>query len=53
LNHKDRSVTAVYDRYGMDREKMEALTRWGERFEQLEGGGSPGVVVDFPERRLL
>jgi len=53
LNHKDRSVTAVYDRYGMDREKMEALTRWGERVEQLVGGGSPGVVVDFPEQHAL
>lgn len=28
LNHTDRSVSAVYDRYSYDKEKREALTRW-------------------------
>lgn len=30
LNHVDTSVTAVYDRYGYDTEKREALSRWTE-----------------------
>ena len=34
LNHKDRSVTAVYDRYSLDREKREALAAWGRRVEE-------------------
>jgi integrase len=38
LNHKDRSVTAVYDRYGADPEKREALTRWGRRVEEISQG---------------
>jgi integrase len=48
LNHKDRSVTAVYDRYGMDREKVEALSRWGRRVEEIVNGGGQGAVVPFP-----
>ncbi len=28
LNHVDTSVTSVYDRYGYDKEKREALTKW-------------------------
>ncbi|HSL83578.1 MAG TPA: tyrosine-type recombinase/integrase [Thermoanaerobaculia bacterium] len=47
LNHKDRSVTAIYDRYSLDREKREALTVWGRRVEEIVGGG-PGAVVPFP-----
>jgi hypothetical protein len=31
LNHADRSVTAVYDRYSYDAEKRAALTLWSER----------------------
>jgi integrase len=34
LNHKDRSVTAVYDRYSLDRETREALAAWGRRVEE-------------------
>jgi integrase len=50
LNHKDGSITAVYDRYGMDPEKEAALTAWGRRVEEIVGGGSPGAVVEFPVR---
>lgn len=48
LNHKDRSVTAIYDRYSLDREKREALTVWGRRVEEIVGGSAPGAVVPFP-----
>jgi integrase len=50
LNHKDRSVTAIYDRYSLDREKREALTAWGRRVEEIVGGGGQGAVVPFPAR---
>jgi integrase len=51
LNHKDRSVTAVYDRYSLDREKREALTAWGRRVNEIVGGGPVGSVVEFPTGR--
>jgi integrase len=47
LNHKDRSVTAVYDRYGADPEKQRALTEWGRRVEEIAGGGARARVVEF------
>jgi integrase len=47
LNHKDSDVTAVYDRYGMDPEKQQALALWGQRVEVLVGGGPAGTVVPF------
>jgi hypothetical protein len=47
LNHKDRSVTAVYDRYGADLEKQKALTEWGRRVEEIAGGGAGARVVEF------
>jgi integrase len=51
LNHKDRSVTAVYDRYGLDPEKQAALTEWGRRFETIAGEDSAAAqVVDFRAR---
>ena len=50
LNHKDRSVTAVYDRYGADPEKQRALTEWGRRVEEIAGGEPKARVVEFPMR---
>jgi len=52
LNHKDRSVTAVYGRYAMDREKKQALAEWSRRVEEIVGGGPAGAVVPFPGRSL-
>ena len=31
LNHVERDVTAVYDRYSYDAEKREALEEWSKR----------------------
>lgn len=44
LNHTERGVTAVYDRYGYDREKTEAVALWARRLEQIVrvGGGIIG-----------
>ena len=38
LNHAESGVTAVYDRHSYDREKREALERWGDRVEEIVGG---------------
>jgi len=35
LNHVERGVTAVYDRYGYDREKREALDAWARRLAAM------------------
>lgn len=50
LNHKDHSVTAVYDRYGLDSEKEQALTEWGRQVERIAGGGPDAQILDFVER---
>jgi integrase len=47
LNHKDRSVTAIYDRYSLDPEKQRALCDWGRRVEEITGGESGARVVKF------
>jgi len=49
LNHKDRSVTAIYDRYGADPEKQQALTDWGRRVEEI-AGGERGAIGGFQWR---
>jgi integrase len=38
LNHTERGVTAVYDRYGYDREKREAVEMWARRLGEIVGG---------------
>jgi hypothetical protein len=40
LDHKGRSVTAVYDRHGRDPGNREALSAWGRRVEQSVRGGA-------------
>jgi hypothetical protein len=35
LNHVEPGVTAVYDRYGYDKEKQEALNAWGTRLSRI------------------
>ena len=44
LNHTERGVTAVYDRYGYDREKREAVEAWARRLGEIVRGGS---VIGF------
>ena len=46
LNHSDKSVTAIYDRYDYAQEKRRALERWAERLSQIVTGAKPaGNVV--------
>ena len=47
LNHAERGVTAVYDRYGYDREKMEAAVVWAERVEEIVHGRSRVGPIGF------
>ena len=51
LNHKDRSVTAVYDRYGQDLEKKAALCAWGRRVDEVVRDGAPGMLWELPIRK--
>jgi len=47
LNHVEKGVTRVYDRYTYDREKRQALETWAERLEEILAGKprSDGKVV--------
>jgi len=48
LNHAERGVTAVYDRYGYDREKQEAVDAWARRLvEIVSGGGGRARAIGF------
>lgn len=40
LNHKERGITAVYDRAGYDLEKREALEAWADELARLTGGAA-------------
>ncbi len=35
LNHVEPGITKVYDRYGNDREKREALDAWNRKLQML------------------
>jgi integrase len=48
LNHVDRDITAVYDRYSYDAEKQKALTKWGQQLQRILEGKSTKAVLPFP-----
>jgi integrase len=48
LNHKDRSVTAIYDRHAYHREKRDALCAWGRRVEEIASGGPQASTSERP-----
>ena len=50
LNHVEKGVTAVYDRYSYDREKKEALEAWAERLEVIL---SSGKTIQDPRSVLI
>jgi integrase len=51
LNHADRDITAVYDRYSYDVEKKKALIKWGEQLDRIVNTQSGTEVLAFPARR--
>ena len=53
LNHVDRDITAVYDRYSYDAEKRKALTRWGRQLERILSEKTSDAVLPFPAKRAV
>ncbi|MGN8160626.1 tyrosine-type recombinase/integrase [Salinisphaera sp. SWV1] len=45
LNHKDRSMGGIYDRYSYDKEKRAALEAWDRKLRQIVTGEQPSNVV--------
>ena len=35
LNHVEKGVTATYDRHGYDKEKSQALNKWGRKLTSI------------------
>lgn len=47
LNHKDRTIGGIYDRYSYDKEKRGALEAWGRKLRQIIDGAPESNVVPF------
>ena len=47
LNHADREVTGVYDRFGYDKQKRRALERWERKLRAIIGEPVEAKVVEF------
>ena len=47
LNHAESGVTSVYDRYSQDKEKRQALERWGAHVLRLAKDQKAGKVVQL------
>ena len=47
LNHAEREITGVYDRYAYDREKRRALERWGRKLRGIIGEPAQDKVVSI------
>ena len=50
LNHVDRDITAVYDRYSYDPEKRAALDAWAKRLDAILAGRDSVRVLTFSRR---
>jgi integrase len=44
LNHKDGTVTAIYDQHSYDREKQQAFETWARKLAAILDGRKPSVV---------
>lgn len=44
LNHTERNVTAIYDRYSYDKEKRQALVLWAGKLEEIVTGKKQKVI---------
>ena len=47
LNHADRSMGGVYDRYSYDKEKRRALERWARKLRSIIGEPTGATVVSI------
>ncbi len=50
LNHVDRDITAVYDRYSYDPGKRAALDAWAKRLDAILVGRDSVRVLTFSRR---
>jgi integrase len=53
LNHVDRDVTAIYDRYSYDAEKRKALNAWGRQLQRVLTATKDETVVPFPAGKAV
>lgn len=53
LNHVDRDITAVYDRYSYDDEKRKALIKWGQELQRILRDKAGEAVLRFPTKRAV
>jgi len=44
LNHVESGITAVYDRYGYDREKCQAMKTWSRKLESILTGEKAKII---------
>jgi integrase len=44
LNHAERDVTSIYDRYSYDREKREALEAWSIKLDSIITGNESKII---------
>jgi hypothetical protein len=44
LNHVERGVTTIYDRYSYDEEKRTALNTWAEKLSNIVEGREGKVI---------
>lgn len=44
LNHVERGVTAIYDRYSYDEEKRTALNGWAEKLSDIVEGREGRII---------
>jgi hypothetical protein len=50
LNHADRSITGIYDRYAYLAEKQHALNVWSQKLSVIVGPTAPNVT-ELPRRQ--
>jgi len=47
LNHTDRRVTDIYDRYDYDKEKRQALEAWARKLQGILSEKKADNVLEF------
>ena len=53
LNHVDKDITAVYDRYSYDNEKLKALTTWGQQLRRILEATQNKAVLFFQAKKAV
>lgn len=53
LNHVDRDITAIYDRYSYDTEKRKALIKWSQQLQRILAEKQNKAVLFFEAKRAV